>query len=411
MENAVKTKEQLVREMEELRQRNAELYETNVRCEIKREVLEESEMKFRAVARSALDAIVSADSNEKIIFWNRGASRIFGYSEEEALGKPLTILMPERYREAHSEAVRRFLTTGQSTHVGVTLPLRGMRKGGEEFPIELSLSSWTESGNVFFTGIIRDISDRVEAERIVEQRSEEARRRREEMESLLQMVAHDLKSPVMTIAGLVRVLRGGSGKASHQARTEQILEQLAASSQAMEAFLKDLLDGLAPDQSEPQRMPVHLEETISDVVRDYSQVSEEKGIEIQVDIAPSNPVVIGDRHRISQVVSNLLGNAIRYMGTNPHPLVTIHVHEEHDMIVTRLSDNGIGIPAHFQTRIFDRFFRVPSSGRQEGTGLGLSIVKKIVESLGGRIWVESEEGKGTTFSFTLPKCAAADSPQ
>lgn len=405
MKDAQKTKDQLIRDIEELRRQNAELQAINVQCEVRREVLEESEVKFRAVAHSALDAIISADRDEKIVFWNQGASQIFGYSDEEALGKPLTMLMPERYREAHTKAVKRFLDTGHGTHIGVTLPLRGIRKGGEEFPIELSLSSWNERGRVFFTGIIRDISDRVQAELILEQQTREAQRRREEMESLLEMVAHDLKSPVMTIAGLVRVLQGNIGDASGKGTTDQILKQLASSSNAMEAFLKDLLDGLAPEQSEPERVPVHLAETISDVVREYLQISEEKGIKMHVHIALSNPVVLGDQHRISQVVDNLLSNAIRHMGNNSHPRITIDVHEERDMIVTRLSDNGIGIPSQFQDRIFDRFFRVPQPGRRQGTGLGLWIVRKIVESLGGTIWVESEEGKGATFSFTLPKSA------
>lgn len=156
------------------------------------------------------------------------------------------------------------------------------------------------------------------------------------------------------------------------------------------------------EHTEPERAEVRLVEVVNEVVRQHRQMIEEKGVNLEVEIA-SAPAVRGDRHRIQQVLDNLVINSVRHMGEKDHPMIRIQVLNDQDFVVTRVTDNGVGIPAQYLDKIFDRFFRVSRSGIQGGTGLGLSIAKKIVESHGGRIWVESEEGKGASFIFKLPR--------
>jgi PAS domain S-box-containing protein len=408
MRDTEKTKEQLLNEIRMLRQQTSKLEQAQLVYRLAEEALRESEMKFRSVAHSAVDAIITADSNDTIVFWNQGAENIFRYSEKEILGQPIATIIPTRYRAAHSQGLKRFIETGETHILGRTVELIGLRKGDEEFPLELSVSSWTTHEGVFFSGIIRDISDRKEAQRQLENSTLEARQRTEELESLIQMVAHDLKSPVIVIAGMVRLLKGQIAKICPDAGADRILDQLRGSAESLEKFLKDLLDGLAATQSPQIEEEVHLEEIIDEVVRRHRELIDETGTAIEVILDRPVPPVVGDPRRIEQVVDNLVANALRHMDRPSGATVCIEVitYDDSDFIVTKVSDNGVGIPPEHHTRIFDRFFRVPSpSGLKGGTGLGLSIVKKIVESHGGRIWVASEAGRGATFSFTMRKAA------
>ncbi|HMK37095.1 MAG TPA: PAS domain-containing sensor histidine kinase [Desulfomonilaceae bacterium] len=395
MKDEHKTKEQLVYEISEIRQINLDLQAVEAARNSALEALAESEQRFRSVAQSAVDAIISTDATDAVIFWNQGAQKIFGYEEEEVLGKSVTVIIPEMYRDAHRNGMKNYLLTGHPALIGRTAELEGMRKGGETFPIELSLSTWTTRAGMFFTGIIRDISDRKEAEKVLAQRTEE-------LELLIQMVAHDLKSPVITIAGLARLLNKCMSDPSNNEKRDQMFDQLISATRTMEKFLADLLDGLAIEGSKPEQAPVAIDKLVREVVQRHERMIQEKGIRLRVDISRVSRSVNGDKGRIVQVVDNLLLNAVRHMGRKSDPTIHVTVVQEKDAVVTKISDNGVGIPADVQKKIFDRFFRVRRSDSEGGTGLGLAIAKQIVESHGGKIWVESQEGQGATFCFTLP---------
>lgn len=408
MQDVTKSREQILRELEELRRRNIELEHAETERRAALDALQESEMRFRSVSESAVDAIVSADAHDRIVYWNPGAARMFGYSEAEILGKPTTVLIPERLREAHRLGMERFLKTGKRALIGTVAEVQALRKDGTEFAAELSLSTWTSREGRFFSGIIRDVSDRKEAERALEQRTEEAKARTAELESLIQMVAHDLKSPVIAIVGLVRSLKTTLAKGPIEARTEGILQQLTGSGTSMESFLRDLLDGLASEQGIQERASVSLDTIVRACVEQHRVALEEKAVTVHVESSPDIPPVSADERRIRQVIDNILGNAIRYMGEKPDPIIRVHVEEQDGFVLTRISDNGVGIPEQYRERIFDRFFRGPHEEDSRGTGLGLAIAKQIVQRHGGSIWVESEEGHGAAFAFTLPVCAAGD---
>ncbi|MBM3301275.1 MAG: PAS domain S-box protein [Deltaproteobacteria bacterium] len=171
--------EQLSRQLEECRKRFEELEADQAEFWATKGELRDSEKRLRAVAQTAIDAIVSIDTQDRIIFWNKAAERMFGYSDQEALGKPVGTIIPDSHKQAHLNGVKRYLETGEPALIGRTMELPALRKDGTEFPIELSLATWKARGETFFTGIIRDITERKEAEKQLQLRTEEAKRRKE----------------------------------------------------------------------------------------------------------------------------------------------------------------------------------------------------------------------------------------
>jgi len=231
-----------------------------------------------------------------------------------------------------------------------------------------------------------------------------ARQKAEELESVIEMVAHDLKSPVVAVAGFVRMLHRRLAARKAESAVNEILNHVAVACETMLAMLKDLSEVLRADKVDHECGPVPLVEIIEEVVERHRELINQREVSVTLDLGDDACFVIGDRRRLAQVFTNLLMNALLHMGNPPSPRIRITVERARDLTVARVSDNGAGIPPEFLDRVFDRFFRVPGTQQKSGTGLGLAIAKAIVESNGGQIWAESRINHGTTFSFTMPRC-------
>jgi len=238
-----------------------------------------------------------------------------------------------------------------------------------------------------------------------------ARKRVRDVENLIQMVAHDLKSPAIAIHGLVKLLERKFCRMQPDRKRDEILLFLTRASKSIQDFLNDLGQLMTLERFELDLVEVSLEEAVEEVMNRHQDLLEERNLSLTVDFGDCSALVIADRRRMIQVFDNLIVNAVRHMGDIADPMIRIQGCESSDCVVVSVVDNGIGIPLEYHEKIFSRFFRVPGKGSKGGTGLGLSIVKAIIESHGGRVWVESECGKGTAFKFTLPKSTCRTSPR
>ena len=361
------------------------------------EALRQSEERHRVVLESAKDAIISIDSNGTIISWNTGAQTIFGYTEAEMLGQSLTTLMPEQFRDAFATGMRGMDPTDRSLFGGGTREFPGLTKEGEVFPAEMSLAAWKTGKGRFFTSIVRDITER--------NRTMEALEALDRMKSeFLSNVSHELRTPLHSIRGFTKLMLEDQVP-DREAQTE-FLNIIDVQSQRLGLLIDSLLD---MSRLESGRFSIHKQlVSIGDVVSSAMQeihglTRGEKGeVTITKEISATLPEGEADGERITQVLVNLLSNAVKFNSNGSE--IVVKVEGKDDELLVQVIDHGIGVPAEAIPHIFERFYQVDGSMTRsvDGGGLGLCISKQIVESHGGRIWVESKEGEGSTFSFTLP---------
>lgn len=232
---------------------------------------------------------------------------------------------------------------------------------------------------------------------------EDARERVDELESFVQMVTHDLKSPVIAAGGFVNLLGKLLDERPPDPKITEILGYLSNACAKIQDFINDLSQLIMIENTPLQWSPLPLDRAVEEVVEQHEQIMQERRIALKLELNDYEGAVLGDRHRIMQVLDNLLSNAIRHMGEVPDPSICIELRDMGASVVTRVSDNGVGIPLQYHDKIFKRFFRVPKSSGKPGTGLGLAIAKSIVESHRGCLWIESEMERGSAFNFSLPK--------
>jgi len=402
--------------------------------------LRDSEMRLRSVAQSAVDAIISSDNYGHICSWNRGAEIIFGYTEREVIGKPLTILMPQRYREAHQRGMERVNSTGETRVIGKVVELHGQRKDGSEFPLELSLGTWTTEEGTFYTGIIRDITDRKLAEEEIKRLNEELERRviartaqleavneqlkreieeRKRLEAqkdeFVAVASHELRTPITVVKGYTNLsLRLATELGD--ARLINNLRKVNEKADQLTQLVTEMLDVSRIQRGKLPIVPqvidlVALVRNVGSNYLDIAGVGTAQNREITLDLPAEPLLVAADPVRIEQVLTNLLDNALRYTSKSPGESgkveIAVKTAPGGHMAITSVRDQGIGIPAHQQEQVFDLFFRgsnVRSANYPyPGLGLGLFICSNIVSAHGGRMWVESAEGIGSTFYFSLPR--------
>ncbi len=354
-----------------------------------------SEVRFRAVAETANDGIVTIDDEARVLYCNDAVFRIFGY--DDLVGKSVETIIPERYRPAHREGLARYVTTGESRIVGTTIELVGLHKDGREIPIELSLSDWRTEDGLFFTGIVRDITPRNEAERALNETIEELARSNAELGLLSYVASHDLREPLRTVASNVQLLgREMEGKLTGPARKS--LRFALEGTHRMQELIEDLLAYSRVGTEWREFQPLDTDALVDEVLTGlYATIQAEKAVITKDEL----PIVWGDRTQVAQVFQNLLSNAIKFHNAGP-PVVHVSSERDGDRWVFSVRDEGIGFDPEFSEHIFTVFQRLHPPEEYPGTGIGLAICRKIVDRHGGRIWAESEPGKGSVFRFTLP---------
>lgn len=366
--------------------------------------MHESEARFRAVTETATDAVVIADSDGTIAYFNHAAERMFGHKSDDVTGQPLTLLMPERFHRAHREGLQRYLDTRTPQVIGKTLELTGLDKDGHEFPLELSLATWSMNDATFFTGVIRDVTERQRSEQQIRELNEDLSMRNIELEMLngeleafSYSVSHDLRAPLRAIDGFSRILLK-EHEAALNATGRDYLDRVRRATQSMGTLIDSLLRLSRVTRSELALEKVDISGLAHEVLDNLRHDDPER--DIQCDIATGIEAV-ADRRLLRITMENLLGNAWKFTSQKESARIEFGVHADETSVVYFIKDNGAGFDTRYADKLFDPFQRLHDATEFAGAGIGLATVKRIVQKHGGQIWAESEIERGATFYFTL----------
>jgi PAS domain S-box-containing protein len=341
------------------------------------------------------DAIFTVDVGGQIRFWNRGATDLFGYTPAEVIGQTINILAPGNADGALDELVTRASNGEHIAHLETTM----RAKSGSFIPVSIRVSPLRDgSGEVAgASAIVRDAIARNKEDLVLRRHSAELERTNSELEEFAQVISHDLLEPIRTMKGFADLLEKDARPVLDD-KTFAFLDRIIEGANRMQDLVTDLLEYA---RSGTQQMPtdiVNCEEVLDSSLADLEAAIKEGNVVVSHD---ELPVVRGDRVWLTELFENLVGNAMKFRGADV-PVIHVGAESRGTDWCLSVRDNGIGIDPRFAARIFEPFRRLHTRDEFPGSGMGLAICRKIVERHGGRIWVESEPGKGSTFFFTLP---------
>jgi len=371
--------------------------------------LKESEERTRLIVDCAHDAYIGIDANSVIIEWNRQAEVIFGWSRQDAIGRRLTeTIIPPQHRDAHVRGMRQFHATGEGPVLNKRVELTALHRDGHEFPVELTITPLRIGDTHLFSAFLHDISERKQTEATIVQAKEEAERASRAKSEFLSRMSHELRTPLNAIIGFSDLLleRAVGDLTAKQA---EFLGDIRDSGLHLLTLINEILD---LSKIEAGRLDLYLAEAdLMEVVQAamtaLQPLIEQKRLAISTVLDPRVAVVRADKVRLKQILHNLLSNAVKFTPAGGH--VRVEGNQVNGEVELAVVDTGPGIALDDQQKLFREFVQL-QSGQQSGhagTGLGLALVRRLVELHGGRVWVESEVGKGSRFIVRLPLKDAA----
>lgn len=370
--------------------------------------LDNSRRALQSMIATSPDGIITIDRHGAIQMFNQTAEALFGYSESEVIGMNVKMLMPHPYQAEHDSYISKYLKTGEKRIIGIGREVTALRKDGTTFPIELAVGEIEINGEKQFTGFIRDITQRREAEnqlassqnRLKELQSEFVHvSRLSAMGEMAATLAHELNQPLAAMMNYAQATRRMLQSVDSGENDRPIELMTKAVDQAGRAgeIIRRLRNFVA--QGETDRLLDDINDVLNEACALALVGARSDGVETTMALAADLPEVMMDRIQIQQVVVNLIRNSLDATVDQERRLISIRtsLDEQNDLLVS-VADNGPGLDKAVAERLFQPF----NSSKPDGMGIGLSISRTIIEQHGGRIWATPNEGGGVVFSFTLP---------
>jgi len=359
---------------------------------------------FQGILEAAPDSIVIVDAEGRITRVNSLTEQLSGYTRDELIGRPVEVLIPERYGEIHIQHRADYMADPRTRTMGVGLELFLRRKDGREVPVEISLSPFQTPEGLLVTASVRDITARKLAEAEINRLNEQLQRNVEqlkdtnkELEAFSYSVSHDLRAPLRGIDGFSKILLEQYADQVNE-RGRDYLTRVRNAAQRMGRLIDDMLSLSRIGRREMVRKTVNLSELAASVIEELQQRDPER--QVAADIMP-DLLVTGDPDLLRIVLDNLIGNAWKFTGHQETACIEVGMTTQDGERVYFIRDNGAGFDMAYADKLFTPFQRLHTEAEFPGTGIGLAIVQRIIARHGGRVWAEGEEGKGATIFFTL----------
>jgi PAS domain S-box-containing protein len=367
--------------------------------------LRASEERTLSILQNALDAVVMMDREGFVTGWNQAAERVFGYSSSEAIGREVAeLIIPREGRAAHRVGLNAAKETGIGPVIGRLIEVTAMRKSGESFPAEISITRMGSGMSMGFTAFVRDISERKDAEiRILDLnhqlglRVEEAGAANRELEAFCYSVSHDLRTPLRSIDGFSLALLEDYGHVI-DATGKDYMVRVRNATQRMAGLIDDLLNLSRVSRAELNREAVDLSIMAAGICAELKLAN--PGRNVVCEITPGLTVT-ADPALVRIVLENLLGNAWKYTSRKAEARVELGMQREHNREIYYVKDNGAGFDMTYADKLFAPFQRLHRADEFEGTGVGLATVLRILHRHGGHAWAEASVDRGATVFFTL----------
>ncbi|MBN4078281.1 response regulator [Nitrospina gracilis] len=377
--------------------------EMSVLVEERTEELLKSEKKVRSIIDNALDSLISIDEEGIIQSFNPAAEKLFGYRNSEILGKNIIILMPEHFQNEHNAGLSNYIKTGKAKILDTLIELEGLHKNGTIFPLELSVNELFQGEQRLFSGFIHDITERKKTEAELKLAKQKAENATQSKSDFLANMSHEIRTPMNAIIGMSHLAL----KTDLNAKQQNYLNKIQISSNALLGLINDILDfsKIEAGKLDMESIEFQLDGVLDNLSTLVTLKAQDKGLEVLFSVEKDVPYsLMGDPLRLGQILTNLTNNAVKFTekGEIIIEIKCLKADSEQVELQCSVKDTGIGLTEKQIGKLFQSFSQADSTTTRKygGTGLGLTISKKLVEMMNGKIWVESQPGKGSSFIFT-----------